>query len=79
MNYIGDFGGPDGFRSRCLYRDRVALSQLSYRSIVLAREVGFEPTTFAFRVQRVTVPPLPNRFLVVMVVGVGVEPTLSSL
>ena len=28
----------------------------------LAREVGFEPTTFAFRVQRVTVPPLPNRF-----------------
>ena len=29
---------------------------------LVVREVGFEPTTFAFRVQRVTVPPLPNRF-----------------
>ena len=40
-----NFGEDNEFRSRCLYLDRVALSQLSYIFIVLVLAAGLEPAT----------------------------------
>ena len=42
------FGGNDGFRSRYLDIDSVALSRLSYISIHLAPQAGLEPAYYAF-------------------------------